>query len=134
VHCEPSIRNTAKAVELSQRACSLNHERVDFIFTLATSLYRDSQWEASLATLEKIESKLGQLDGQSLFLSALCHHQLQSADKAERDLQRGIRWLQEMSIRAAEDPALRIQLEFQRSSLESLNYEAIQLIRNKPDA
>jgi tetratricopeptide (TPR) repeat protein len=134
-HCpDGHIRDTKAAVKHARRATELQADVGDHWYTLAMVQYRNGDWRDSLATLEKVKAREGELDASAWFLSAMDLHQLKRRGEARAALRKGDEWIAERKRQAEDNTLLRLQFEMMRPAIEALRREAENLIEGKDPA
>jgi hypothetical protein len=132
VHCpSEGVRDTKEAVKLSRRATQLAPNSNRYWFVYALTLYRIGDWSNSVAALDQVKAKQGDLQATDFFLLAMNQYQLKRPEDAKASLGKGInRW--EELVREAEDNAeLRVKIEGMRPTMEALKQEAQELLKGK---
>jgi tetratricopeptide (TPR) repeat protein len=128
-HCpDRHLRDTKAAVEYARRATGLRSDVVDYWYTLAMVQYRQGDWRESLAALDRVKAKQGELDASDWLLSAMDLHRLNRQEEARAAMQKAIDWMGARSRKAAGDPLLRMENEMMWPAIEALLREAKDLI------
>jgi tetratricopeptide (TPR) repeat protein len=86
-------RDPARALEMVRRALERQPDNPVFLNTLGAALYRNGEYAAAAATLEK--SRIaggGKGDGFHLFFLAMCHARLQDPIQARECFDRAVKW------------------------------------------
>jgi tetratricopeptide (TPR) repeat protein len=134
-HCpDRRVRDTKAAVKHARRATELQTDVGDYWYTLAMVQYRNGDWRDSLAALEKVKAKEGELVASGWFLSAMDLHQLKRREEARAALRKGVEWIDERRRQAENNALLRFQYEMMRPAIEALRREAENLIEGKNPA
>jgi tetratricopeptide (TPR) repeat protein len=131
-HCpDGRVRDTKVAVGYARRATELQPDVADYVYTLAIVQYRNGDWRGSLASLEKMKAKGGELDASDWFLVAMNRQQLQQRDEARVALRKAVEWIEELQRKAEGNALLRFRYEMMRPGIEALRREAESLIDGK---
>jgi tetratricopeptide (TPR) repeat protein len=131
-HCpDGRVRDAKAAVKHARRATELRADVGDYWYTLAMVQYRNGDWRDSLAALEKVKAKEGELDASGWFLSAMDLHQLKRREEGRAALRKGTEWIEERRRQAENNAFLRFQYEMMRPAIEGLRREAENLIEGK---
>jgi tetratricopeptide (TPR) repeat protein len=131
-HCPDSrVRNARAAVKRAVRATELQPDDPDYWFTRAVVEYRAGQYRESLASLERVKTKEGGVEGSSWFLVAMNRQQLKQSAEARAAFRKAVDWFEEQQRKAEDNAVLRFQFELNRPLLESLKREAESLIEGK---
>jgi tetratricopeptide (TPR) repeat protein len=134
-HCpDERVRDTKGAVRQARRATELQPDAGRYGYTLALVQYRNGDWRDSLASLEKVKARAGELDAYGWFLSAMDLQQLKQGDEARAALRKGVQWIDETKRKAEGDPLVRVQYEAMRPDVEAMRREAEDLIDGKGPA
>jgi tetratricopeptide (TPR) repeat protein len=134
-HCpDERVRDTKAAVRQARRATDLQPDVGNYWYTLAAAQYRNGDWRDSLASLEKMKAKEGELDASGWFLAAMDRHQLGQKGEARAALRKGVEWVMEQQRKAEGNALLRLQYEMMRPGIEALRREAEGLIEGKDPA
>jgi hypothetical protein len=89
----PGQRNSARALELMQKAVERFPDNELFLNTLGVAHYRNGQYAAAVGTLERsLASRKGETDAFDLFFLAMCHAKLGAPDKAKDCFDRAVKW------------------------------------------
>ena len=131
-HCPDSqVHDPQTAVKLAREAVQLQQDSVEYRFTLAMVEHRAGLWQASLDSISRLKEIQGQSDASDWFLVAMNRHQLKLHGAALRALRKGVETFEQQEREANHDPALRLQFEMARPSLEALYLEAKSLLETQ---
>jgi tetratricopeptide (TPR) repeat protein len=128
------FRDTKGALKHARRATDLQPDVGDYWYTLAMVQYRNGDWRKSLASLEKVKTRDGELDASGWFLTAMNLHRLKQKKDARAALQKADEWIDERKRQAADNVQLRFQYEMMRPAIETLRREAEKLLEGKDPA
>ena len=132
-HCpDRSRRDTKTAVDHVRRATSLRSDMADYWYTLAMVQYRHGDWPGSLASLETLKVKQGEVTGSPLLLSAMNLECLNRREEAQAAVGHAVQWMEEKSRKAGGDAFLRMEFELMRPNFEALLREAQSLLNGEP--
>jgi hypothetical protein len=93
VNRPPGQRGPARALVLMQKAIEKDPDNVHFLFTLGVVQYRNGQPAEAVVTLEKsLAARQGWADAFDLFFLAMCHAQLNEAEKARDCFDQAVSW------------------------------------------
>ncbi len=131
-HCpDERVRDTKAAVKRAGRATELQPDVGDYWYTLAVVQYRDGRWRDSLASLEMVKAREGELDASSWLLTAMNRQRLGQREEARRALRKAAQWVEEQQRKAEDNALLRLRLEMMRPGIDALRKEAERLIEGK---
>jgi tetratricopeptide (TPR) repeat protein len=131
-HCpDERVRDTKVAIKRARRATELQPDVGEYWYTLAMVQYRHGVWRDSLAALEGMKAKEGELDATGWLLTAMNRQQLKERDQARAAFRKAIDWIEEQQRKAEGNALLRFRLEMMRPTIEALRREAENLIENK---
>ena len=100
-HCpDPQSRNTRAAVKQARRATELQPDVGDYWYTLAEVQYRNGDWQDSLASLERMKAREGDLDAFGWLLTAMNRHQRRQGDEARAAMRKAAEWVEEQQRKA----------------------------------
>jgi tetratricopeptide (TPR) repeat protein len=92
----PQLRDAARARELVEKALVLVPESGAAWYRLGLAHYRGGDWKAAVAALEKTERLLeGNIACDVSFFLAMARWQSGDRERARRDYERAVRWLDE---------------------------------------
>ncbi len=128
-HCpDKRLRDTKAAVQHARRAVELRPDIPGYWYTFAMAQYRNGDWQDSLASLGRLKAIQGEYDASDWILYAMDLFQLKRIDQARSAMRKATDWLDEKRQQAEDDAMLRMELEMMRPSVESLLWEARNLI------
>jgi tetratricopeptide (TPR) repeat protein len=128
-HCpDRRHRDTKAAVEYARRATHLRSDVGEYWYTLAMVQYRNGDWRDSLASLDRVKARQGELDASDWLLSAMDLHRLNRKEEARAAMRKAIDWMAERSREGEGDPLVRLENEMMWPAIEALLREAKVLI------
>jgi tetratricopeptide (TPR) repeat protein len=131
-HCpDKRLRDTKASVEHARRATSLRPDIGEYWYTLAMVQYRNGDWRDSLASLDTVKVKEGELDASSLLLSGMNLHRLDRKEEARTAVKKAVEWMDERSRNSQKDALLKMEYEFMRPAVEALLKEALSLMNGQ---
>jgi len=134
-HCpDKRLRDTKAAVGYARKATSLRSDVGDYWYTLAMVQYRNGDWRDSLASLETLKARQGELDASDWLLTAMNLHRLKRKEEARSAVATALQWMEERSRKAEGDALQRLEYEMMRPTVEALLREAQNLINGDPVA
>ena len=116
----------------ARRATSLRSDMADYWYTLAMVQYRHGDWPGSLASLETLKVKQGEVRRAPIALSAMNLERLNRREEAQAAVGHAVQWMEEKSRKAGGDAFLRMEFELMRPNFEALLREAQSLLNGEP--
>ena len=90
---DANLRDPSGAVEAAQKAIALSAKDGLAWQALAWAQYRDGDWKAAIASMEKVKGFGSSGDSIEWFLLAMAHYQLGNRDEARRWYDRAVKWM-----------------------------------------
>jgi serine/threonine protein kinase/Flp pilus assembly protein TadD len=87
---DSSFRNPARAVGLAEKAVASSPQNATFLHTLGMAQYRQAQWQAAIASLNKAKQLCGESDESDWLFLAMAHWRLGDKKTAQACYERAV--------------------------------------------